>query len=120
MIRVVIADDQALVRAGFRMILECAGDMVIIGEAETGAAALALIDKHSPDVVLMDIRMPELDGLDAWKPRAAFKLAHKRRTCSSSPPSTPTNTSTRHSRPAPPASCSRQRPLRGSSKRSES
>jgi DNA-binding NarL/FixJ family response regulator len=67
MIRILIADDQALVRAGFRMILESADDMVIIGEAGTGAEALALIDQHSPDVVLMDIRMPELDGLEATR-----------------------------------------------------
>src|SRR5665647_3014411 len=67
MIRVLIADDQALVRAGFRMILEAAGDMTVVGEAENGLQALALIGQHSPDVVLMDIRMPELDGLEATR-----------------------------------------------------
>lgn len=65
MIRVLIADDQALVRAGFAMILEAAADMTVVGEAENGIQALTLIEQQSPDVVLMDIRMPELDGLEA-------------------------------------------------------
>ncbi|MGI8879992.1 MAG: response regulator [Jatrophihabitans sp.] len=67
MIRVLIADDQALVRGGFRLILEAAGDMTVVGEAENGLQALALIEQHAPDVVLMDIRMPELDGLEATR-----------------------------------------------------
>jgi DNA-binding NarL/FixJ family response regulator len=67
MIRVLIADDQALVRAGFRLLLESAGDVDVVGEAATGLQAFELAVKHKPDVVLMDIRMPELDGLAATR-----------------------------------------------------
>jgi DNA-binding NarL/FixJ family response regulator len=65
--RVLIADDQALVRAGFRMILESQHDIDIIGEAEDGAEAVTLARELAPDVVLMDIRMPGLDGLEATR-----------------------------------------------------
>ena len=65
--RVLIADDQALVRAGFRMILESQHDIDIVGEAEDGAEAVTLARELSPDVVLMDIRMPGLDGLEATR-----------------------------------------------------
>jgi DNA-binding NarL/FixJ family response regulator len=64
-IRVLLADDQALVRAGFRMLLESAGDIAIVGEAQNGGSAVALTREHRPDVVLMDLRMPEVDGLTA-------------------------------------------------------
>ena len=67
MIRVLLADDQALVRAGFRLLLESAGDMEVVGEAATGLEAVHLAVEHKPDVVLMDIRMPELDGLEATR-----------------------------------------------------
>ena len=64
MIRVLIADDQALVRGGFRLILEAQPDIEVVGEASDGREALELARNLAPDVVLMDIRMPELDGLE--------------------------------------------------------
>ena len=67
MIRVLIADDQALVRGGFRMILDAQEDVEVVGEASDGQEALAKARELEPDVVLMDIRMPELDGLEATR-----------------------------------------------------
>ena len=64
-IRVLLADDEALVRAGLRMLLETAADLAVVGEAADGREALEAIRQHHPDVVLMDIRMPRLDGLAA-------------------------------------------------------
>jgi DNA-binding NarL/FixJ family response regulator len=64
-IRVVIADDQALVRGGFRMILDAKEDMDVVGEAGDGAEAVALVAGSEPDVVLMDVRMPGVDGIEA-------------------------------------------------------
>jgi DNA-binding NarL/FixJ family response regulator len=66
-IRVLIADDQALVRGGFRMILDAQEDIEVVGEACDGREALARARELAPDVVLMDIRMPELDGLEATR-----------------------------------------------------
>ncbi|MEN3306102.1 MAG: hypothetical protein V7603_2304 [Micromonosporaceae bacterium] len=67
MIRVLLADDQALVRAGFRMLLESAPDIDVVGEATNGGEAVALARQLRPDVVLMDIRMPEVDGVTATR-----------------------------------------------------
>ena len=64
---VLIVDDQALVRAGFRMILEAQPDIRVVAEASDGEAAIRLARRHSPDVVLMDVRMPGLDGLEATR-----------------------------------------------------
>ena len=67
MIRVLVADDQQLVRAGFRMLLSGEPDIEIVAEAGNGLEAVAQAARFSPDVVLMDIRMPELDGLEATR-----------------------------------------------------
>ena len=64
-IRLLLADDQQMVRAGFRLVLDAQPDMSVVGEANDGAEALQLVDELAPDVVLMDIRMPVLDGLGA-------------------------------------------------------
>jgi DNA-binding NarL/FixJ family response regulator len=64
---VLIADDQALVRAGFRMILEAENDMEVVGEAADGREAVAEARRLRPDVVLMDVRMPDVDGIEATR-----------------------------------------------------
>jgi DNA-binding NarL/FixJ family response regulator len=64
-IRVLVVDDQELVRAGFCVILDNADGITVVGEAATGAEAVALAEQLRPDVVLMDVRMPEMDGLEA-------------------------------------------------------
>jgi DNA-binding NarL/FixJ family response regulator len=66
-VRVLIADDQALVRAGFKMILEAEPEIEVIGEAEDGVEAVEMINRLKPDVALMDIRMPRLNGLEATR-----------------------------------------------------
>jgi DNA-binding NarL/FixJ family response regulator len=66
-IRVLVTDDQPLVRAGLRMILEETGDIDVVGDAADGAAAVRLAEQLAPDVVLMDIRMPGVDGIEATK-----------------------------------------------------
>lgn len=67
MIRVVVADDQQLVRTGFRLLLDSEPDMHVVAEAANGAEAAALAERLEPDVVLMDIRMPDMDGIDATR-----------------------------------------------------
>lgn len=76
MIRVLIADDQELVRAGFRALLDAEDDIEVVGEAADGAAAVRLAARHVPDVVLMDVRMPELDGIEATRRIAADGHLH--------------------------------------------
>ena len=71
MIRVLLADDQALIRAGFRVLLEAADDIQVVGEAVNGDEAVALAKSERPDVILMDIRMPGTDGLAATSQIAA-------------------------------------------------
>jgi DNA-binding NarL/FixJ family response regulator len=66
-IRVVVADDQALVRAGFRVLVNSASDLEVVGEANDGIEAVQVVEATSPDVVLMDVRMPNLDGLEATR-----------------------------------------------------
>lgn len=65
--RILIADDQSLVRAGFRLILESQPDLEVVGEARDGEEAVAMARRTRPDVILMDIRMPRLDGLEATR-----------------------------------------------------
>jgi DNA-binding NarL/FixJ family response regulator len=67
MIRVLLCDDQALVRSGFRMILEAREDLEVVGEAEDGRQAIELARQLDPDVILMDVRMPNVDGVEATR-----------------------------------------------------
>jgi DNA-binding NarL/FixJ family response regulator len=71
LIRVLLADDQALIRAGFRVLLDSAEDIEVVGEAENGAQAVTIARDRRADVVLMDIRMPTVDGLEATRRMAA-------------------------------------------------
>jgi DNA-binding NarL/FixJ family response regulator len=73
-IRVVVADDQTLVRSGFRLILEAQADLEVVGEAEDGAEAIERVRQLRPDVVLMDVRMPTLDGIAATREIVASGL----------------------------------------------
>ena len=82
-IRVVLVDDQAMVRSGLRLLLETEPDIEVVGEADDGLGALDVVRFRRPDVVLMDIQMPGLDGLEAT-PTAARRRRHRRRRGSSS------------------------------------
>ena len=66
-LRVVIADDQPMMRAGFKAVLEATGSIEVVAEASTGEEAVAAAEAHAPDVVLMDIRMPGMDGIEATR-----------------------------------------------------
>ena len=72
-VKVLLADDQALVRAGFKVLLDVEDDVTVVGEAADGADAVEQVRRHRPDVVLMDIRMPVLDGLEATSQIAATR-----------------------------------------------
>jgi DNA-binding NarL/FixJ family response regulator len=66
-VRVIVADDQPLLRAGFRSLLESSGAIEVVGEASSGVEAIDQVQRHRPDVVLMDIRMPDMDGIEATR-----------------------------------------------------
>ena len=66
-VRVVIADDQPLMRAGFKAVLEATGSIEVVAEAGDGAEAIAAAERHDPDVILMDVRMPGIDGIEATR-----------------------------------------------------
>jgi DNA-binding NarL/FixJ family response regulator len=73
-LRLLVADDQALMRAGFRMILEAQPDLRVVAEAADGVEAVELAQRHRPDVVLMDIRMPRMDGVEATRRLAGHRV----------------------------------------------
>lgn len=110
-VRVVLADDQALIRGGFRALVESADDMEVVGEVDNGADAVAVVRETRPDVVLMDVRMPGVDGLAATRAITGdADLAAVRVLVS--PRSRSTSTCSRRCAPAPAASSARAPPAR--------
>ena len=77
-IRVVVADDQELVRSGFSMMLDAQADIEVVGEAEDGEEAVAVARRVGPDVVLMDVRMPRMDGIEATRPLGRSRCRRRR------------------------------------------
>jgi DNA-binding NarL/FixJ family response regulator len=76
-IRVLIADDQALLRGSLRVLIETEPDLIVVGEAGTGVEAVQQVQTYSPDVVLMDVRMPDMDGIEATSKITAHQHAPK-------------------------------------------
>ena len=85
MIRVLIVDDQAMIRAGFRMIIEAEPDITVVGEAGDGIEALEMAARSTPDVVLMDVRMPRMDGIEAARQMLCDRDDHAKAPAAGSP-----------------------------------
>lgn len=102
-IRVVIADDERLVRTGLRVVIDAEPDLTVVGEASDGAEVVPLVRQLRPDVVLMDVRMPGIDGIRATE-QLVGGMAEPPRSWWS-PPSSTTTTCTTHCARARPGSC---------------
>jgi DNA-binding NarL/FixJ family response regulator len=107
LVRIVVVDDQEVVRAGFAALLGTQADFTVVGTAADGAEALQVCRDRHPDVVLMDVRMPTMDGVEATARLTAEASDGPVPRVVISPRSTSTSTSTTRSAPVPAASCSR-------------